>query len=371
MSEDQDDAQKTEDPTQKKLEDAQKKGQVASSREIMSFFILLAFTFIIIVLLPPTMQDLKLTLEKFILIPEDIDIDGQGFNQTMAELLMAVTADMALLMLLVIVAVFAGKLMQGKIRFATEPIKPKLEKISPLKGVKRMFSMKSIVEFIKGIFKIIIVGGVAVMAVYPEKEYLRLLPDEDIMTIMHFMSMVIARMMIGIIIVIFIIAALDYAYQVFEYMKQLRMTKQEVKDEYKQQEGDPHIKAKLRQLRRERLSKQMMAAVPEADVVVTNPTHFAVALKYDSMNMNAPMVIAKGKDKVALRIKEIAEQNKIITMRNPPLARLLFDNAPMDEEIPGDYYRAVAEIISYVYRLRGIDLSGGPVLTMPKKKKGK
>jgi flagellar biosynthetic protein FlhB len=357
MAEEQDDAQKTEEPTHKRLEDAQKKGQVPFSREIMSFFILLTFTFIIIVIAPPVMLDVKQSLTKFIHVPDDIDVDGPAFTLTMYQLLGEILADMLPMMLLFVVAVFAGKLVQGKIIVSTEPVKPKLEKISVLKGVKRMFSQRSLVEFLKGIFKIVIVGTVAFLAVWPEKEYLRLLPDEDVFTILHFISTVLTRMMIGAIIIIFLIAAADYAYQKFAFMKQMRMTRQEVKDEYKQQEGDPMIKAKLRQIRRERLSRQMMASVPEADVVITNPTHFAVALKYEAGMMTAPMLIAKGKDKVALRIKEMAEEHRIIVMRNPPLARLLFDNVDLDHEVPPDYYQAVAEIISYVYRLRGVDLA--------------
>jgi flagellar biosynthetic protein FlhB len=149
---------------------------------------------------------------------------------------------------------------------------------------------------------------------------------------------------------------MDYLYQRFEFMKSMRMTKQELKDEYKQQEGDPLIKQRLRQIRRDRARVKLAESVPKADVVITNPTHYAVALKYDSATMNAPVIVAKGIDNIAKRIREIAEENKIIIMRNPPLSRLLYDNGEVDQEIPLQYYQAVAKIIGYVYKLRGMEL---------------
>ena len=213
--------------------------------------------------------------------------------------------------------------------------------------------MRSVVEFIKSLLKITIVGSVAYIVVHPNIDYVRLMPDEDIQDIMHYLGAVTGKMLIGVTTVMFLIAALDYFYQRFEYMKNMRMTKQEIKDEYRQQEGDPHIKQKLRAIRRDRVRKRMMAEVPKSDVVITNPTHFAVALKYDEATMQAPKVLAKGKDKVALRIREIAEENKIPIVRNPPLARALYDNAEIDKEIPIEQYQAVAKVIGYVYKIKG------------------
>lgn len=350
----QDDASKTEDPTHKRLEDAIKKGQVASSREVNSFFILLGLTFIIMLLAPGIMHDLKARLTRYVTMPQDFVIDKASFQNEMSDLLSDVLVIMLLPALVAIASVFAANIVQNRFVFSIEPVIPKLEKISPLKGIKKLFSRRTLVEFIKGLIKITIVGVVSVMAIWPYKEHMRLLPDESMYDMLSFTSTVTGRMLIGVCIITFLIAIIDFAYQKLEYMKNLRMTKQEVKDEYKQQEGDPLVKQKLRQIRRERARKRMMENVPKADVVITNPTHYAVALQYDQLTMSAPHVVAKGKDKVAHRIREMAEQHKITIMRNPPLARLLYDNAELEEEIPLEYFKAVAEIISYVYKLKGI-----------------
>lgn len=354
---DQEQSQKTEEPTQKRKEDALKKGQVVTSREVNNFFLLLSLTILITMLAPGMMSSIKQSLSTYITMAHNVSIDDRSFRINMSDLLFSLLGDMIIFVLLAVAAVFAANAMQNRFVLSTEPIKPKFSKISVIKGIGRLFSRKTFVEFIKGIIKISIVGAIVVIAIYPYKEQMRLLPDKDIFDILSFISLICTRIMIGVCIITALIAALDFFYQKFEHTQQLRMTKQEVKDEYKQQEGDPMVKQRLRQIRRERLSKQMMANVPEADVIVTNPTHYAVALKYESLTMNAPMVVAKGKDKVALRIKEMAEKHKIIVMRNPPLARLLFDHAEMEEEIPIEYYKAVAEIIGYVFKLKGIELT--------------
>jgi flagellar biosynthetic protein FlhB len=351
-----DKSQKTEDPTHKRLEDARKKGQVPNSREVNHFFILLSLTFLIMLMLPGIMADVKHRLSAYIGMAHDFRIDEASFRQNMGDLLLGILTDCTLAIITVIGAVIAASAVQNKFLLSTEPIKPKLEKISIIKGIGRLFSRRSMVEFLKGILKIIIVGAVVIIAVYPEKEAMRLLPAKDIYDILMFISTIAGRIMIGVCIIMFLIAVLDFSYQKFEHIQQLKMSMQEIKDEYKQQEGDPQIKQKLRQIRRERMSKQMMAAVPDADVIITNPTHYAVALKYNPDNMNAPLLVAKGKDKVAAKIREIAEDHKITIMRNPPLTRLLFDNVDVEAEIPMEYYQAVAEIIGYVYKLRGIEL---------------
>jgi flagellar biosynthesis protein FlhB len=352
----QDKSQKTEQPTLKRLEDAAKKGQVVTSREVNHFFILLSLAFILLLMGPSMMSDVKMLLAPFLGMAEDVAIDEASFVQKMRELMSSLLVTMLLPIVTVLAAIIAANLVQNRFVWSLEPVKPKLEKISVLKGIGRLFSRRNFVEFLKGILKITIVGIIVVLAVYPFKEHLRLLPNQDLFDTLGFISAIALRIFIGVLLVMFLIAILDFVYQKFEFIEQLKMTRQEVKDEYKQQEGDPLIKQKLRQIRRERANQQMMAAVPDADVVITNPTHYAVALKYDSGSMNAPLLVAKGKDKVALRIREIADQNKVIVMRNPPLTRLLYDNVEIDAHIPTDYYKAVAEIIGYVYKLRGIEL---------------
>jgi flagellar biosynthetic protein FlhB len=222
-----------------------------------------------------------------------------------------------------------------------------------MKGFGRLFSMKSIVEFIKGLLKISAIGFIGYIMVEPYMasiEHSINIPTLDIL--IETQSLAI-RMMIGILIAFFIIAMADFLYQRWEFMKQMRMTKQEVKDEYKQTEGDPFIKGKLKQLRMEKARQRMMQNVPKADVIITNPTHFSIALKYDTEISDAPIVIAKGVDEVAFRIRELAKEHDIIIFENPPLARSLYDTVEIDDPIPIEFYKAVAEIISFVYKKKG------------------
>lgn len=349
-----DDSQKTEEPTHKRLEDARQKGQLVNSKEVNNFFILLAFTIVLVGFLPGMMKQTYVEFAPFIVSPEDFMVDdASSFRLTANVVVMKMFLILALPFALVVALALAAGFLQSQFNVSWDPIGFKLERISPLKGFKRIFSMRSVVEFVKGLLKLSIVGFVAYLAVKPSLIYMRLMPDEDIPDIMAYFASVNKRMLIGITAMVFLIAVMDYMYQRWEFMKNLRMTKQEIKDEYRQQEGDPHIKQKLRAIRRERARKRMMAEVPKSDVVITNPTHFAVALKYDEMAMQAPIVMAKGADKVAFRIRELAEEHKIPIVRNPPLARALYDNAEIEEEIPFEHYQAVAKVIGYVYKLKG------------------
>ncbi len=356
MSDDQDDSQKTEDPTQKRLDDARKKGQIASSREINHFFLLIAFSVILLIISPYIMKEATYILRPFIVSGYDIAMDTGNFRHSMIVLVKEIGFLMMIPFVLTISFALAAGFSQSGMNVSAESIKPKLEKISIAKGLKRMFSMKSLVEFLKGILKISLVGLISYLAIYPNMDTLRILPNMEIMQILVFTGEMAAKMMMGVLFVMFVIAGMDYAYQKFEYMKNMKMSKKDIKDEYKQQEGDPMIKQKLRAIRMERSRKRMMANVPDSDVVITNPTHVSVALKYDPMTMQAPQVVAMGKDKVALKIREIAKENKITIVRNPPLARALFENSTIEEDIPLEHYKAVAQVIGYVYRLQGREL---------------
>lgn len=348
-----DQSQKTEEPTQHRLNEAEKKGQIAYSREVNNFFVMLALALMIAWIFPGMMVKAYHELGSFVTRPHDIIISPESLRNLMSELL----GDMAVLLVapltLIVLLVIGAAAMQSKFIFAVERIKPKMEKISILKGAKRMFSMRSVVEFLKGCIKIGIIGFVAVMAVYDDLPRMEQLPGYDLMDTLQYLSALALKIMVGACCVMFVVAILDYAYQRFEYMKQMRMSKQEIKDEHKQQEGDPHVKGKLRQLRMERARQRMMANVPSADVVITNPTHYAVALKYETGLMRAPVLVAKGVDAVAFRIRDLAGEHDIPIVENPPLARALHANVDLDEEIPYEHYKAVAEVIGYVYRLKG------------------
>ncbi len=353
MSDDQDDAQKTEDPTPKKIDESRKKGQVALSREVNSWIMLFAATLIISGLAPYVFSNmtelLRAYLERVHVFPTGVG----GFRVYMGEGMIESMKIWAWPILLLMLAAFFGPFLQIGPLFAPEAVKPDISKISPLKGFKRLFSMRSLMEFAKGIFKIGIVGVVSVVILYPYFDNFGHMIGLPMASLLHELQSLIIRLMMGVLVVLIVVAVADLVFQRAENAKKLRMTKQEVKDEYKQTEGDPHVKAKLRQLRAERARQRMMQAVPSADVVITNPTHYSIALKYDPQSMEAPLCVAKGIDDVALRIREIAKEHDIELFENKPLARTLFDTVEIDETIPPEQYKAVAEVISYVFKLKG------------------
>jgi flagellar biosynthetic protein FlhB len=353
MAEGEDQEQKTEQPTQKRLEEAHKKGNVPVSRELVSFLMITLLAIIIGAFASSIFRDTRYLLLPFLANAGTLSADASSVGALLFHAgFGAVGIIMAPLIGCMIIAL-ASSLLQNGFLFTTEPIAPKLERISPLAGIKRLFSMRSVVEFLKGLLKIIIVGVVAFIAVYPELPHVRQLPGSTMEAMLAYLSTLALRMTIGIAIAMFFIAMFDILFQRYQHSKSLRMSRQEIRDEYKQSEGDPIIKQRLRQLRQERARKRMMAAVPDADVVITNPTHFAIALQYNAEDMKAPKVVAKGQDLIALKIREIAEENDVPIIENPPLAQALYKSTDLGEDIPVAHYEAVAKVISYVYKLKG------------------
>jgi len=348
-----DQSQKTEEPTHKRLQDAREKGQVAVSREVNHWFMILAGTIVVMMLMPPAMNGIRAALIRFIEQPHAIVADRAALGAVMSQTLSSIGYIMLPVIVLLLVAALGAGLAQNGLIFAPEQIKPKLEKISIGSGIKRLFSLKAVMEFLKGIAKLVVVGGVATVVMLPELHRLESLVTMEVMGGVHLLHSLAVRMLLGVLAIVSVIAAMDYLFQRLQHNKQMRMSRQEIRDEMKQTEGDPQIKGRLRQIRRERAQKRMMQAVPEASVVLTNPTHYAVALKYDIETMQAPVVLAKGIDHVALRIREIAEENDIPIVRNPPLTRALHASVEIGEEIPTEHYKAVAEVIGYVLRLKG------------------
>ena len=351
--ESQDDSQKTEEPTQKRLDDARGKGQVATSREVNHWFMILAATIMVMMLLPSAMSNLGGILTKFLEQPHLISTDLIAMTQVLRTAGQdSIMAMLPSLVLLVLAAIAAGLIQNGLI-ISAEQMKPKLEKISLGKGIKRLFSMKSVAEFTKGIAKITIVGAVGVAIVWPAFSGFEKLPTMELMSWVGVMHALIIRLMIGVLAIVSLIAVLDYLFQKMQHLKQMKMSRQDIKDEMKQSEGDPQVRGRLRQIRRERAQKRMMQAVPEASVVIANPTHYSIALKYELNDMAAPIVLAKGVDAVALRIREVAEEHKIPVVHNVALARALYAGVEIGDEIPTEHFKAVAEIIGYVLRLKG------------------
>lgn len=352
MADDDDDAQKTEEPTQKKLDDARKKGDLPLSREVNHWFMLLAGTLLITVMGGPILKDLAEILRVFIAQSHSF-IGLEGLGLALMNALLGSLKVLFLPLLGLVFIAFFGPFSQVGPLFSTETIQPKLSKISPIQGAKRLFSVKALVEFAKGIFKLAAVAVVGTVIIMPYFGQLEQFITMTVPVMMSELNTLVLKMMIGVLIVVFIIAMIDLIFQRQQHHKKMRMTRQEIKDEYKQTEGDPHVRARLRQLRSEKARQRMMQAVPEADVVITNPTHFAIALKYNPDDMAAPQCVAKGIDETALRIREVAKEHDIEIVENKPLARALYDVVEIEEMIPNEYFKAVAEIISFVFKRQG------------------
>lgn len=353
MAEDQDESQKTEEPTQKKLQDARQKGDVANSREVSNAFMLLSGTLAVAFWLPKGAVSLQQELSRYLIAPHEIRVEVESLQSIYTDVLLGTGKVLLYPLGLFLIAALASGLVQNGFLLSAERLKPELSKISVIKGAKRLFSTRSVVDLVKGLVKISVVGSVAVAIVLPVFDLLPIVPGSSIPASIELLHKVAVKILVSVVAVVAFMAAADVLYEKFEHSKKLRMSKEDIKDENKQSEGDPHVKARLRAIRTERARQRMMQAVPTSDVVITNPTHFAVALKYETGSMGAPVLVAKGVDEVARRIRECAEENDIPIVENPPLARALHAGVELDQEIQAEHYQAVAEIIAYVMGLKG------------------
>ena len=352
MAEEQDSGQQTEEQSQRKLQQARRRGQVAQSREVNTWFMLMAGTGIVLFMGPTAAGSIAAMLRAFLTLQHYLGRDG--LNWQAIEATIGQIAFVLLLPLLVlVVAAACGTLLQIGLVFATEKLHIDLSRLSPLAGFKRLFSPRSAIEFFKSMAKVGAVALVAGWMALPSLDALAHMVREPAELMPHEFYQLILKLLLGVLAVVTVLAMFDYAYQRFSFMRSMRMSKQEVKEENKQAEGDPVIRARLRAIRMNRARKRMMAAVPKASVVITNPTHYAVALQYDMGDSGAPKMVAKGADLVAAKIREIAKEHDVPIVENPPLARALYAGVEIDREIPPEHYKAVAEIISYVFRLKG------------------
>ena len=348
-----DDASKTEEPTSKKLADARRKGNVAQAQEVTSWVILLGGTALLITLAPFMANGVRLVGMPYIANADIIGFDFENLRGTIVDSVLDVVWVLTPLFGTMVILAIAANVGQFGLTYSTEKIKPDVGKINIIKGSKKIFSIKGVVEFLKGIGKLVIVSVVSFSLAAPllhDIELIPLTPFIDSLDRIHELAIVLFA---GTVAVMTVLAFIDFVYQRYSFMKQMRMTKQEVKDENKQQEGDPQVKARIRQIRMERARDRMMQAVKDADVVITNPTHFAVALKYEMGEMEAPLCVAKGVDYLALAIREEAEEHDVPVVENPPLARALYATVELDEEIPAEHFKAVAEVIGFIMRQRG------------------
>lgn len=351
--------EKTEPATEKKLRDARKEGQVAKSREIANGLGILSL-FLILKLWVGTMgnQFLSLFAEIYNKIPETVTFwhGTMPENDTKLifnEMILQSVIIMIPILLVGFVVAFVSDVVQVGWNPTGKPMQPKLSKLNPLSGFKRMFSVNSLVELIKSIAKIGLIVYICYSYLKDKWPLLFSLYDMTLMQALRLAADTVTDLGIRVAIVYMMIALADFAYQKFKFSRDMRMTKQEIKEEYKQQEGDPQVKGKIRQRMREASQRRMMQNLPQADVVITNPTHYAVAIKYDPEVADAPLVIAKGEDYLAARIKEVAKENQIEIVENKPLARMLYANVDVGQAVPPELYQAVAEVLAFVYHLQG------------------
>ncbi|MGX9133678.1 flagellar biosynthesis protein FlhB [Rummeliibacillus sp. JY-2-4R] len=345
--------EKTEKATPKKRQDSRKKGQVLKSQDITSALVLLSvFLFLLIAATPMRngiLSFFKQSFSKYML--EDslsIELVVKIYKEVMSEVAVILLPIMAIAM----IAGIVGNFLQFGLLFTTEPLKFDLTRLDPMKGIKRIFSIRSVVELLKSILKISLIGTVTAVILWLNLDSVLSLSFKTPLATLVTVSKLTVLMGICASAVLLLIAVLDYFYQKFDYEKNLKMSKQDIKDEYKNSEGDPLIKSKIKQRQREMAMRRMMQEIPKADVVITNPTHYAIALKYDEETMDAPKVIAKGTDYIAQKIKLIAKENDVVMVENRPLARAMYDQIEIGQPIPDDFFKAVAEVLAYVYRIK-------------------
>jgi len=346
-----DQSEKTEDPTQKRLKEAHDKGDVPKSQEVSTWFTLAGATLMIALLAPGAAAALSDLMKGYFEHAHQMPVDGQALRVLWRDTGQSVALVVGLPLIALVIMAVAGNLVQHQPLFTAETIKPKLSKVSPASGFKRLFSADSLVNFAKGMAKILIVGAVMVAVMWPHRDEADIIIFAEASVILPEARVLILQCLAAILAVMTVVAAADFVYQKNKWWNKQKMSLREVKEEFKQTEGDPQVKGKIRQLRMERSRKRMMSAVPAATVVVTNPTHYAVALKYEE-GMGAPLCLAKGTDAVALKIREIAKEHDVPVVENPPLARALFATVDIDQEVPEEHFKAVAEVIGFVFRMR-------------------
>ncbi len=347
-----DKSSKTEEPTDRKLQKLREDGNVPKSKEVNNFFMIMGMIAAVMLTVPMFLEGM---LNIFGAVISDAGTTRVTNSPATGNYILTVVFEgsSAFLPTLGILVVFAafGSFIQTGFIFTFKPIKPQLSRISLIKGVERMFSVKSLMEFLKSLFKLVVLSAILFGILYVSRDEFLLLVDKSIILITQATQTMIIRMLMGTLAIAFALAVIDWIFQKAQFTKEQRMSRKELKDEFKESEGDPHLKNRQRQLRQERAQARMMQEIPKADVVLTNPTHFSVALRY-SDDRAAPYVVAKGADHIAMKIREIAKEHDIPLYEDPPLTRQLYYNVDLDDEVPLDLYEAVAKIIAYVYNIK-------------------
>ena len=354
MAEEQQDAsEKTEDPTQKRLDEAIERGDVVKSQEVSTWFVIAGATLVLVAFSAGVGGGLTTTLRGLIANAHDIRVDGPALPHLFETIGGEMIAALAIPFLLLMLAALGGNLIQHRLVWSFEVLAPKLSRISPGAGFKRLFSTQALANLAKGLVKLVLVGGVLVTVMWPDRERMQNLVWTDLDAVLPLAKSLALKLMGTVVAIMAIVAAADYLFQYRQWYDRQKMSLRELKEEFKQTEGDPKIRGKMKQVRQGRMRKRMIAAVPKAAVVITNPTHYAIALQYER-GMPAPVCVAKGVDALALKIREVADEHRIPIVENPPLARALHATVQVDQAIPPEHYKAVAEVIGYVMKLRRI-----------------
>jgi flagellar biosynthetic protein FlhB len=350
MADENDSADKTEDPTQKRLDDAHDRGDVAKSQEINTWFVISGGT-LVLSTFSGSIGGIVTPLRNLVANSWMIQADGPGLMALAQNLEYLLIAALGVPLLMLALAAIAGNVVQHRLVWSGESLKPKFSKISPAAGAKRIFGKQAAANFGKGLFKVIALGAVMTAILWPERHRLESMVRFDPATVLSATTGLTLHLLGAVVAMLAVVAIADYFFQYRQWFERQKMSLREMKEEFKQSEGDPHVKGRIRQLRQARMKKRMMAAVPKASVVITNPTHYAVALSYER-GMSAPVCVAKGVDSIALKIREIAGEHDIPIVENVPPARALHATVEIDDEIPVEHYHAVAEIIGYVMGLK-------------------
>ncbi|HEY4204139.1 MAG TPA: flagellar biosynthesis protein FlhB [Xanthobacteraceae bacterium] len=351
MSEESDGPEKTEDPTQKRLDDALERGDVAKSQEVNTWFVIAGAALLLTSFSGSVGTGLQNPLRNLLANSWMIRTDGAGLLALARDIEYILIVVLGVPFLLLALAAIAGNIVQHRFVWSTEALKPKFSKLSPLAGAKRIFGKQAAANFAKGLFKVIALGAVMTMVLWPDRFRLDAMVRSDPASLLGITISLTSHLLTSVVAMLALVAIADYLFQYRQWFQRQKMSLQELKEEFKQTEGDPHIKGRIRALRHARMRKRMMAAVPKASVIITNPTHYSVALQYDR-GMPAPICVAKGADAIALKIREIAKEHDIPIVENVPLARALYATVEIDDEIPVEHYHAVAEIIGYVMGLK-------------------
>ncbi len=352
MAESESGADKSEEPTEKRRRESREKGQIARSRELNTFAIMLAGTGGLLATGGSIGNAMLEIMRGNFALPREILMDERNMALWLAASgQLALEALLPLLIVLLVMSI-VGPIALGGWLFSAKAMAPKFSRMNPLAGLKRMFSMKALIELLKALAKFIVILLVALAVLSMDRDDLLAIANEPIESAIMHSAQVVGWSALWMSLGLIFIAAVDVPFQLWDNKQKLMMTKQEVRDEYKDSEGKPEVKQRIRQLQHEMTQRRMMQAVPQADVVITNPTHFAVALKYDPETGQAPMLLAKGSDFTALKIREIAAEHNVLLLESPALARSIYHTTELDQEIPAGLYLAVAQVLAYVYQIR-------------------